>query len=263
MARNKYEDWITPDGLTKIEGWARDGLINEQIAHNMGISRETLNQWCKRFPAISDALKRNKEVVDIEVENALLKRALGYQYDEVTKERLVDSGQKKRHGGESELTEKEWEFAVKYFDHRCCYCGVSVPNLTKDHIVPLKQGGKLNRENVVPCCGSCNSSKKDNDLIDWYQKQEFFDELKLVKIHDYIRLVKELGESLNETLGELVVTKIVTKEVVPDTTAQIFWLKNRRPDKWRDKRDMEVSGSIHNPYEKLTTEELKKLIDSG
>ena len=25
------------------------------------------------------------------------------------------------------------------------------------------------------------------------------------------------------------------KQVVPDTTAQIFWLKNRRPDKWRDK----------------------------
>ena len=30
-------------------------------------------------------------------------------------------------------------------------------------------------------------------------------------------------------------TKEVIKEVVPDTTAQIFWLKNRRPDKWRDK----------------------------
>lgn len=24
----------------------------------------------------------------------------------------------------------------------------------------------------------------------------------------------------------------------PDTTAMIFWLKNRQPDKWRDKRDV-------------------------
>ena len=31
-------------------------------------------------------------------------------------------------------------------------------------------------------------------------------------------------------------TKVVEKEVVPDTTAQIFWLKNRKPEEWRDKR---------------------------
>jgi len=41
----------------------------------------------------------------------------------------------------------------------------------------------------------------------------------------------------------MVVTKRVTKHVVPDVTAQIFWLKNRRPDRWRDKRDVEVSGT--------------------
>lgn len=35
--------------------------------------------------------------------------------------------------------------------------------------------------------------------------------------------------------GELVTTKVVTKHIVPDTAAQIFWLKNRAADKWRDK----------------------------
>ena len=29
-----------------------------------------------------------------------------------------------------------------------------------------------------------------------------------------------------------------------NTTAQIFWLKNRMPDKWRDKQDLEVSGDL-------------------
>ena len=42
--------------------------------------------------------------------------------------------------------------------------------------------------------------------------------------------------------GNLVVVQTVTRHVPPDTTAQIFWLKNRKPQDWRDKRDVEVSG---------------------
>ena len=76
MARGKYQEWLEPEGLLKIEGWARDGLTEEQIAHNMGISRETLNQWKKQFSDISDTLKRGKEVVDYMVENALFKNAI-------------------------------------------------------------------------------------------------------------------------------------------------------------------------------------------
>lgn len=46
--RGKYHDWLTDEGILKIEGWARDGLINEQIAHNMGITSETLRVWSNR-----------------------------------------------------------------------------------------------------------------------------------------------------------------------------------------------------------------------
>lgn len=84
MAKGKYHDWITDEGLLLIEGWARDGLTDEQIAHNMGIKRQTLYEWMKRFPDISDALKKGKEVVDRQVENALLKNALGFYYEEET-----------------------------------------------------------------------------------------------------------------------------------------------------------------------------------
>lgn len=122
MAKGKYQYWLTSEGLTLLEGWARDGLTDEQIAHNMGISAATLYNWKSKYLEIVEALKKGKDVIDREVENALLKRALGFQYDEIT----------------------------------------------------LKGG---------------------------------------------------------------VETKRVTKMVVPDTTAQIFWLKNRRPDKWRDKPD--------------------------
>lgn len=82
MAKGKYERWLTSDGLLLLEAWARDGLTDEQIAHNMGIRRSTLADWKNKFSDISDALKKGKEVVDVEVENALLKRALGYEYTE-------------------------------------------------------------------------------------------------------------------------------------------------------------------------------------
>ena len=235
MAKCKSDEWRTKEGLTLIGGWARDGLTDEQIAHNMGISRSTLNEWKKKYPDISDTLKKGKDVVDIQVENALLKRALGYKYKETTKERIIDTRQKERHKGESELTQKEWEIAVKYFGGRCCYCGEYMDKPTKDHIKPLKDDGKLTFLNVIPCCQSCNSKKKDHEMLSWYQKQSFYSKERAQKIYDYITFAAEINGLLKDDLGEMVVTKEVTKEVVPDTTAQIFWLKNRRPDKWRDK----------------------------
>ena len=91
----KFQRWIEPEGLTLLEGWARDGLNEMQIAHNCGINRDTLYEWKKKYPEISKALNRGKEVVDYEVENALLRRALGYEYTEVTVEES-DRGAKRR-----------------------------------------------------------------------------------------------------------------------------------------------------------------------
>lgn len=154
MAKGKYEQWLTEEGLLQLEAWVRNGLTDEQIAANIGISRSTLNEWKNRFSDISDTLKRGKEIVDIQVENALLKRALGYTYKETTREAQFNP-----------------------------------------------------------------------------QTEQY----------------------------EMVVTKEVTKEVVPDTTAQIFWLKNRKPEEWRDKKDVEHSGSVNNPFAALSTEQLLKL----
>ena len=134
--KGKFEEWLTEDGLTTVEGWARDGLTDEQIAHNIGIAERTFTDWKDRFPAISAALKKGKAPVDIQVENALLKRALGYDYEEITTEIF--------------------------------------------------------------------------DMPDGTQRKHI---------------------------------KKVTKMVVPDTTAQIFWLKNRRPDKWRDKVESAPEGN--------------------
>lgn len=82
MAKGKYQEWLEEDNLIKLEAWARDGLTDEQIANNMGIVTSTLYAWKNRYKEISEALKRGKEVVDIEVENSLLKAAKGYFVDE-------------------------------------------------------------------------------------------------------------------------------------------------------------------------------------
>lgn len=74
MAR--IDEWLTKDKLILLEGWSRDGLTQEQIAHNMGIGLTTLKEWRKKEPTIETTLKKGREVVDFEVENALLKSAL-------------------------------------------------------------------------------------------------------------------------------------------------------------------------------------------
>lgn len=91
MAKGKYEKWLTPEGLLLIEGWKRDGLSDEQVARNIGINPDTLYTWKARFPEISDALKKGREVVIREVENALVKRARGFSYIEETRERKYNN----------------------------------------------------------------------------------------------------------------------------------------------------------------------------
>lgn len=132
MAANRWDQWLTEDGLLKIRGWARDGLIDKQIAHNMGVAWSTLKIWKNRFPELAEAISKSKEVVDREVENALYKRALGYWVTETETTTFSD--------GTTKTTEKR-------------------------------------------------------------------------------------------------------RHIVPDTTAQIFWLKNRKPDEWREKNDLTLTPS--------------------
>lgn len=74
MAKSKWEQ--VKDKLILVEGWARDGLTDIQIADNLGISKDTFYEYKKKYSDFSDSLKKGKEVVDYEVENALLKNAL-------------------------------------------------------------------------------------------------------------------------------------------------------------------------------------------
>lgn len=76
MAKGKYQKWLEPENLILLEGWARDGLTDEQIADRIGIGYSTLQTWKSKYQDIQDTLKKGKEVIDFQVENALLSSAL-------------------------------------------------------------------------------------------------------------------------------------------------------------------------------------------
>ena len=137
----KYEKWLTREGLVRIQGWARDGLIMKQIARNMGIGLSTLKEWRAKFPELEKTLEQGKDSADREVENALYKSAIGYT-------------------------------------------------------LRIQKPVKVKTVDYDPETG-----KKIREAEKWVAVEE--------EVH-----------------------------IPPQVTAQIFWLKNRKPDQWREKNDL-------------------------
>lgn len=107
VRESKVDYWLTEDGLLLLECWRRDGDTLAQICDKVGINDRVFRRWRDEYPEIREAVSRGKDVVDYMVENALLKRALGYKTTEVK----VTIG-KKNVGGEfyevlKETTTKE------------------------------------------------------------------------------------------------------------------------------------------------------------
>lgn len=84
MATAKYKDWTGRRKLNLLKEWAAKGLSDKQIAHNMDITVNTLYKWKVSHREIGEALEKGKTEIDLEVENALCKSALGFHYTEET-----------------------------------------------------------------------------------------------------------------------------------------------------------------------------------
>lgn len=90
---------------------------------------------------------------------------------------------------ENDLTPKEWraikESWVVDGETVCAYCGEQCEP-TRDHVRPISNGGDTVYDNIVPCCGSCNGSKGDSDVMIWYPQSDVFDKIRWQKIQDHI-----------------------------------------------------------------------------
>lgn len=86
--KDSYEVRVKPK-LALVTGWCRRGLTKEQIAENLGISVPSFDNYVKRYEEFADAVAEGADECEIHIENALVKRALGYSYKEVTRERKL------------------------------------------------------------------------------------------------------------------------------------------------------------------------------
>ena len=89
------------------------------------------------------------------------------------------------------LNPQDWQRACEAFDFSCAYCGAGT-KLTMEHIVPVAKGGRTIKSNIIPACQSCNSSKQDKDMIEWYTAQPFYNKSRLEKI---IKFTKKGGDA--------------------------------------------------------------------
>lgn len=91
------------------------------------------------------------------------------------------------------LTVSQWKETKEHFNSECAYCGECKP-LTHDHFYPLVKGGEYTRDNIIPACKSCNSSKQDSLFDEWYPKQEFFNIKRQENIFHYLGYNKGLQQ---------------------------------------------------------------------
>ena len=119
---------------------------------------------------------RHQTLDQIESRNEYMKNYMR-KYREKQKE--LASGNKVAQGG---LPLSEWKDTIDYFDNECAYCGKKNTELEQDHIVPVSTSGRYSKDNIVPACRHCNSSKSNKDMEEWYRKQKFFSEDRLEKI---------------------------------------------------------------------------------
>lgn len=84
-----------------------------------------------------------------------------------------------------DFTNEDWENCLKSFNYECAYCGYE-SKLTQDHFIAVSKGGAYTKDNIVPACPRCNSSKGNKNFFKWYQIQGFYSLTKEEKILNYL-----------------------------------------------------------------------------
>lgn len=98
--KSKYDEYVAPH-LNKVKEWIAGGATDKEVADALGIGVSTLNEYKKKYSEFRDAFTRGREIVCIEIKAALLKKALGFNYEEEKR-----TGRKDKNGESIVLVEK-------------------------------------------------------------------------------------------------------------------------------------------------------------
>ena len=71
-------DWVSGQNLEIIKAWKANGLTDSEIEQNIGVAHSTFCSWKKKYPDLSDALKRTRARADAMVESSLFMAATGH-----------------------------------------------------------------------------------------------------------------------------------------------------------------------------------------
>ena len=141
--------------------------IKARKAEHYAQNKERMKTQCAEYRA------KNKEKVQAYMieyydKNRDMRKAYQKQYrrNHLEKHALRQATRRARLANtEITLTEEQWQIIKNMFKQKCVYCGKRTRRLTKDHIIPLSQGGGLTLSNIVPACRSCNSKKRTSSPL--------------------------------------------------------------------------------------------------
>lgn len=80
-----------------------------------------------------------------------------------------------------DLSDAEWTALQAAWGGGCAYCGATNKPLQRDCVLPISRGGRYTLDNVAPACGSCNSSKCNDEVTGWLRRKRLDERAFLVR----------------------------------------------------------------------------------
>lgn len=200
------ENNIIERKCTQCDQWLEENTDNFYLM-NKSKPEKGFTPWCKEC---NSKRQLNKYYNDggITKQRTIKAAAIRYHTVESDKEIKLRNGERQRIEGYQsdwrrknpekcsiytslhrihDITSSEEKALLEVFDYQCAYCGMTLEEHTKKfnqklHNDHVDEDGYNDLRNDVPACKSCNCSKHESELEDWYFKQKFYDEDKYKKI---------------------------------------------------------------------------------
>lgn len=91
---------------------------------------------------------------------------------------------------DNDLTSEQWA-SLRAAWGGCAYCGAGDIAMQRDCVMPISRGGRYTVENVVPACGSCNASKRNDEVTSWLRRKRLDERAFLTRYGEILRDLRQ------------------------------------------------------------------------